>query len=183
MTPNNNLRKRFGLPSLPKSLTKNEHLKLYDTTFSWEPLLNAGQNFLHVLQVPLLTGSSARTLVTITDTADMAQTIKELPEQKEHTVRIFFVENFNFQDIIPIAIPPLTSPASLTSQWGCSTRRPHWEIDSYRLTINSLFKSQFESTYIDSVSIATETIRRTLKCMFQQMDNGRMICKRICYIR
>jgi hypothetical protein len=165
-------------------LTAREPSKLYDIALSWRPLLGRQQNFfLQVFDVPFSTGKPARPLLEVVNIEhtdhDINHAIGVIPAQEERTLRVYFVENFDIQKLLPVAISPLTESAPITSQWGSFSERSHWEIDSYNLSLKPMLRGYFKDSYIDSVSIAAGTVRRTMKCMFHSLEDGRVICKHI----
>jgi hypothetical protein len=165
-------------------LTARERSKLYDISLSWRPLLDSQQNFfLQVFDVPFSTGKPTRPLravINIRDTDhDVSQVIGVLPAQEGCTLRVYFAENFDPQELLPITVSPLTESASITSQWSSFSERSHWEIDLCKLSLKPRLRGYLKDSYIDSVSIAAETVRRTMKCVFHSMEDGRVICKYI----
>jgi hypothetical protein len=107
----------------------------------------------------------------------MNQAIGVLPAQEERTLRVYFAENLDFQEFLPVAVPPLSESASIISQWISFSERSHWEIDSYKLSLESMLRGYSKDSYIDSVSIAAGTVRRTMKCNFHSLEDGGVICK------
>lgn len=164
-------------------LTAREPSKLYDIALSWRPLGNQQNFFLQIFDVPFCTGRPARPIRLVTNIKhtdhDIDDSIRAIPAQEERNLRVYFTENFDFQKLLPVAIFPLTESAPITSQWSLFPEQIHWEIDSYNLSLEPMLRGYFEDSYIDSVSIAAGTVRRTMKCAFHSMDNGRLICKHI----
>jgi hypothetical protein len=165
-------------------LTARERSKLYDIALSWRPLLDRQQDFfLQIFDVPFSTGKPKRPLlavINIKDTDhDINQVIGVLPAQEERTLRVYFAENFDFSRSSLVPVSPLTESASIISQWSSFSERSHWEIDSYKLSPKPRLRGYLKDSYIDSVSIAAGTVRRTMKCSFHSMEDGRVICKHI----
>jgi hypothetical protein len=165
-------------------LTAREPSKLYDIALSWRPLLGRQENFfLQVFDVPFSTGKPTRPLLSVVNIKhtdhDINHAIGVIPAQEERTLRVYFAENFDFQKLLPVSISPLTKSAPITSQWSSFSEPSHWEIDSYNFSLKPMLRGYFKDSYIDSVSIAAGTVRRTMKCMFHSMENGRVICKHI----
>jgi hypothetical protein len=168
-------------------LTAREPSKLYDTALSWRPLLRRQpfrrqqNSFRHVFDVPLSTGKPVKSLLTVTKIKnaddDTNHAIDVIPAQEEHTLRVYFVENFDSEQLSPVTISPLTESGPITSQWSSFSDQSHWEIDSYNLSLKPMLRGYSKDPYIDSVSIAAGTIRKTMKCVFHSKENGRVICK------
>jgi hypothetical protein len=170
-------------------LTAHEPSKLYDTALSWRPLLSRQQNpplgrqqnfFRHVFDVPIPTGKPVNAVANIKHADhDTNHAIGVIPAQEEHTLCVYFVENFDSEGLPPITRSLLTESAPITSQWSSFSDQSHWEIDSYNLSLKPMLRGYSKDPYIDSVSIAAGTIRKTMKCVFHSEENGRVICKHI----
>jgi hypothetical protein len=171
-------------------LTAHEPSKLYDTALSWRPLLSRQQNppfgrqqnfFRHVFDVPLSTRKPFKPSLTVTNIKhadhDTNHAIDVIPAQEEHTLRVYFVENFDSEQLSPVTISPLTESAPITSQWNPFSEPSHWETDSYNLSLKPMLRGYSNDPYIDYVSIAARTIRKTMKCVFHSLENGRLRCK------
>jgi hypothetical protein len=165
-------------------LLSYEASKLYDTTGSWKPLLRPGQNFLEIFDIPFLPGESARLLLKNINIHNIDDILKNLPIQEMYTVRIYFTENLSIPtERSPIATPSFVGSPEVISQWGLFSKKLPWETHSYKLSLKPMLKGAMlgssEYSYIDSISIAAGTIRRTLRCMTTSIEDGRIICKYI----
>ena len=159
---------------------------LYDTTNSWKPLLSPSRNFLEVLEIPLSSGQPrvpGTTLLDVTDVGNLDDELKKLPPQERHTIRVYFSENLNVhEDETSITTPSSAGIPAMISQWSLS-KKFRWETNSYSLllpiTSREIPAMDSGKTYIDSVSIAAGTIRRTLRCMVVSTEDGNIICEYI----
>jgi hypothetical protein len=156
----------------------HEPSRLYDTTQSWKPLLKAKRNFLEIFDIPLSPGKPAKILWKATDVDDVEDAIKDLPAQEEHTIRVYFTENINTdKKRPPLAMTAFTGFPAMISQWTSPSKQTCWETHSFMLSLEPTSERAHLSPYFDSVSIAAGTIRRTLRCMIDSMEDGRIICK------
>ncbi|KFY58501.1 hypothetical protein V497_04801 [Pseudogymnoascus sp. VKM F-4516 (FW-969)] len=143
-------------------------------------LLSPNRNFLEVLEIPLSPGQPrepARTLLDITDVDNLDDELKTLPPQDNHTIRVYFSENLNVhEDEASITTPSSAGIPAMISQWSLSSKKIRWETNSYSLllpiTSREIPAMDSGETYIDSVSIAAGTIRRTLRCIMFWTEDG-----------
>lgn len=66
-----------------------EPFKLYDTTDFWKPLLGAKENFLEIFDIPFSTEKPAKLLLKDNNIDKVDGAVNSLPEQEEHTIRVY----------------------------------------------------------------------------------------------
>lgn len=165
-------------------LLTRETFKLYDTTNSWEPLLSPEQNFIEVLDIPFSFKEDTKIHLKKTDINDDKASII-LPTQEKDTIRVYFTENIScHMERSHIETPSFAGSPAMMSQWSLSSKQVQWETHSYKLSLLPTLKGETmignaEHPYIDSISIAAGTIRRTLRCIISTKPDGRIICEYI----
>jgi hypothetical protein len=156
----------------------DEPSKLYDTANVWIPVLTERQNFLQILEIPLVHGKSVELLKKVTDVVNVDDVFKDLPEQKTNTARLCFVENLNiYNRISSDAIQAFEGSSTIMSQLRSLSQKIQWETRSYKLSLYPTFRGTIKraGNYIDSVAIAAGTIRRTLRNTIISADDTRLI--------
>lgn len=147
--------------------------KLYDTADSWTPLLGTHQNFLEVFDIPVHTGGPATRLVFATNINTTDKIMESLPAQEERTIRVCYAENIELSNEGPHLIgPAFAGSSAMLSQSDSSPRRVQWETRSYRFA--TLLDDE---SYIDSLSLARGTIRRTLRCAVYTTESDQIVCR------
>ncbi|KAF2133670.1 hypothetical protein P153DRAFT_96699 [Dothidotthia symphoricarpi CBS 119687] len=158
------------------STLSNEPSRLYDTTRTWQPLLSPKDNFIEVFDIPFSPGKSAKLHLKAINVRNLDDVLKAVPVQEEGFVRVCFAENLNVLNSSAVAVPAFAGCSPMISQWNSSSKPTRWETYSYKLSPpQPMYRVAEKSFYVDSLSMAAGTIRRTLRCMIDSTDNNRMI--------